>query len=91
MATSVLGIYLIHDNPFIRKWEWTQILPNQEFLTSNWFPLLLVGKVIVVFTACLFIDQLRICFVEPIYKSLVDNHWDYFCQKGHILAEKLKC
>lgn len=90
IATSILGIYLIHENPFIRKLIWTQILPNQMFLNSNLFPILLIGKVIAVFIICLFIDQLRVYFIRPLYQSWVNKHWDWFCQKGHLLTEKVK-
>lgn len=76
MAASVLGIYLIHDNPLVRKFIWTEWYPNLDMMTSTGFPLFMIGKVMLVFLVCLGIDQLRLHFIEPRMADYLDAHWN---------------
>lgn len=81
IAGSVLGIYLIHDNPLVRKFIWTMWYPNLDYLNTWYFPLFMIGKVILVFLLCLVIDQLRIRFIEPYMKRYIDTRWEKWEQK----------
>lgn len=81
MAGSVLGIYLIHDNPLVRKFIWTVWSPNLDYLDTWYFLLFMVGKVALVFLVCLGIDRLRLRFVEPYMQRYVDAQWPKWEQK----------
>lgn len=81
IAISVLGIYLIHDNPLVRKFIWTMWCPNLDYLDTWYFPLFMIGKVILVFLLCLSIDQMRIHFIEPYMKGYIDARWEKWGQK----------
>lgn len=81
IAGSVLGIYLIHENPLVRKFIWTMWCPNLDYLDTWYFPLFMIGKVIFVFLLCLGIDQLRIRFIEPYMKRYIDARWEKWEQK----------
>ena len=72
MAKSVLGIYLIHDNPLVRDMIWLKILPNLNYLYRSWFPLFLIGKVLAVFLICLAIDQIKLHTVDPLFDRLLN-------------------
>lgn len=84
IAGSVLGIYLIHDNPLVRKFIWTMWYPNLDYLDTWYFPLFMIGKVALVFLVCIGIDQLRICFIEPYMKRYIDARWEKWVQKLEI-------
>lgn len=81
IAGSVLGIYLIHDNPLVRKFIWTMWYPNLDYLDTWCFPMFMIGKVALIFLICLSIDQLRIRFIEPYMKSYMDARWGRWEQK----------
>lgn len=81
IAGSVLGIYLIHDNPLVRKFIWNMWYPNLDYLDIWYFPLFMIGKIALVFLVCLGIDQLRICFIEPYMKRYIDTRWEKWEQK----------
>lgn len=85
IANSVLGIYLIHDNPLVRNFIWRRWLPNIDYLDSPYFAIFMIGKVVIVFLACLMIDQLRIRFVEPTIRRYIDNRWSEW---GRIIENK---
>ena len=57
VSASVLGIYLIHDNDYVRLFLWRSISPNAKYV---YFPYIhIVIKVIGVFVICFCIDYIR--------------------------------
>lgn len=75
IAGSVLGIYLIHEHPLVKHFIWMVWYPNLDYLDTWYFPLFMIGKVVLVFLVCLGIDQLRLRFVEPYMQRYVDAQW----------------
>ncbi len=74
ISSSVLAVYLIHDNPLVREYIWWTVSPNIEQIGSNHIFLHMTEKVIIIFAACVFIDQCRIWLLEkPIEKLLTIN------------------
>lgn len=71
IAPSVLGIYLIHDNPLLKQWIWNMWYSNVDAFGEWYFPLFMVGKVLLVFVACLAVDQVRMRFLEPKLKRWI--------------------
>lgn len=70
ISSSVLGIYLIHDNVILRKkiWEFFDI---NTHLKSESFFLYEIMVVITIFFICLVIDQIRIHLIEkPVLKRI---------------------
>lgn len=81
LAGSVLGVYLIHDNPLVRPFLWRELLPNVNYLDKEYFVLFMVAKVAVVYVVCLGIDLARRKWLEPIFRRWVDRHWDGWCTR----------
>lgn len=70
IAGTTLGVYLIHDNPFVRNWLWDCFVP---IYYEGWFAILIFSLVItvIVFTLCSFIDWMRIkCIEKPVFNLL---------------------
>ena len=80
LATSVLGVYLIHENPLVRPLLWKDVLPNSEFLEEPYFVFFFFLKVLCVYASCLVIDQLRLYLWGKIVEKWVDKHWEIWCQ-----------
>lgn len=76
IAGTVLGIYLIHDNSLARYVIWDYILPNLDYIKSNWYVLFYVIKVLAVFIVCSSIDLLRKRYIEPPMARFIDRHFD---------------
>lgn len=82
ISSSVLGIYLIHDNPFIRNWLWNEFWPNSNYFFSNFLVIHAIVKILIIFIICLIIDKTRILFFKRIeYK---------FSEKIYTLILKIK-
>ena len=59
VAACTFGVYLIHDNPAVRKILWRQLLPNAQFLDSPFLILRILGSAAVVFVCAAGIEYLR--------------------------------
>ena len=71
ISGSVLAVYLIHDNPLVREYIWWTVSPNIDRIGSNHVFVHMVEKVMIVFAACILIDQCRLWLIEkPIEKLL---------------------
>ena len=80
IASATFGVYLIHDSDLFRTLIWKNIFDVSDVqFKSEYFVLLAVCDVFVVFALCCLIDFLRQKFAEPRYLKLYD-----------FLAEKLK-
>lgn len=74
IASSVLGVYLIHDNPILRPLLWQHLLHNYSYGNSSFLILYAMLAVCGVFVVCTVVDQLRILLLEkPIFHFLQKN------------------
>ena len=63
IAAATLGIYLIHDNPLIRELIWNRLYPNSDYITSNFFPFMMIVKVLFVYIICMVIGRFRLRYL----------------------------
>lgn len=71
IASSVLGIYLIHDNPYVRNILWSKILHNAAYSNSPFLIIHMIVSVVIVFLVCMAIDKTRMnLFEKPLMHSL---------------------
>ena len=70
---SVLGIYLIHDNDFLRNFLWNNVVPNNMFFDEWYFFLFAIAKVLIVFMVCLVMDRIRLLLFKNLCNYLADN------------------
>lgn len=91
ISSSVLGIYLIHDNVILRKkiWEFFDI---NTHLKSETFFLYEIMVVITIFFICLVIDQIRIHLIEkPVLKKIDILIKKYSKRKENKIVLKKEC
>lgn len=75
ISSTILGIYLIHDNDLMRKIIWDYIFPNLDYINSNFYIIFFIIKVLLVFFICSFIEFLRKKYLESIFICLLDSYW----------------
>ena len=54
-----LGVYLIHENPFVRRELWKHWIHTQSMYDSSWLLVHFFATVLGIFVACILIDALR--------------------------------
>ena len=74
LARTVFGIYLIHDNEFVRPWLWNGIWPNAEHWTTPW--LHAPAKIFAVFAACAAIELIRQKTLGIWFECWLDRRWE---------------
>ena len=83
IAACTLGVYLIHENIFMRPYLWHSIFHTRETLESSFFYLRCFGSVAAVYIICSIIDYLRIITFEKIYVRVLDRYvvpkWERLC------------
>ena len=81
VALSVFGVYLIHDNPFVREWLWHDVFRNAIWFESPYLVLIILGMGVLVFCCCVVIDLIRIWVVEKPLFVWIDRFEERFCRK----------
>ena len=67
IASSVFGVYLIHDNPYLRTFIWNKLFCVADYQDSCWLIPYSVAVVLIVFFCCCIIELLRKYIFEPSY------------------------
>lgn len=90
IASSVLGIYLIHDNFILRPIIW-KVVNIGNYLQSPYFWIYELGVILAIFCACLIIDKIRQKFIEkPVLKFIynrIDKLEEKINNKGENIAK----
>lgn len=89
VAGTVLGVYLLHENMFLRRIIWDYIFPNVDYITSNWYILFYAIKVVAIFVICSGIDLLRKRYIEPPMARVIDRYFDTVSEYAKIKANNV--
>jgi hypothetical protein len=78
MATSVVAVYIIHDNEIMRPVIWEHIWPNMNYFNAGYAELYthVMLKILAVFVCCLAIDKIRIATIHRMFGGLVMAAYD---------------
>lgn len=81
IASSAFGIYLIHENPYMRTLIWEKIFKTSAWAGSKLFILYSILSVAVVFSVCSVIELLRINYLEKLYFKPIERASAFFEEK----------
>lgn len=87
ISATMFGVYLIHDNNYIRYLLWHDIAHSGEYVLSNWLLLHVVLCVSLVFIVCIIIELTRKNLIEKPLFNKFDKTIDNIQIK---IAKKLK-
>ncbi|WP_415338254.1 hypothetical protein [Clostridium perfringens] len=82
ISATTFGIYLIHDNTYVRPFLWNNILKNSEYLNSNFLVIHAIVSITIVFIICSIIDYLRKKLIEKPLLELISRNEDKFIKLG---------
>ena len=66
IAATTFGVFLLHENTFVRFWLWNDVFAIQNYANTDWFIPVSVLSVMLTFLAGSAIDYLRQVTVEPL-------------------------
>lgn len=73
ISSATFGVYLIHDNEYVREFLWHTLFKNVSHATSNNLISYSILVIILVYIACTIIELLRIYLIEKNYMLWVNN------------------
>lgn len=73
VASTTFGIYLIHENIYVRPFLWQNILKNNEYFNSKYLIFHAIISIFLVFIICSIIDYLRMKLIEIPLLKLIDK------------------
>ena len=74
ISSTTFGIYLIHDDNYIRTFIWQILFKNFQYQTSIWLIPYSIGICLLVFIICSIIDLIRIKCLEKYYMKFVNKY-----------------
>ena len=73
VSSTCFGIYLLHDNNYVRSLLWCNIFKNAHYQESDFLILYTIMQTVIVFIVCAVIEWLRIHLVEKAYLKLIEK------------------
>lgn len=89
IASTTVGIYLIHDHPEVRSVLW-KYLGNLEWVQHPYFILHCVGSVLSVFLVCALLDYIRIKTFARLWEGCVNYLMLVFGKVKSVICEVIK-
>lgn len=79
-SRSTLGVYLIHENMYVREFLWEKVTKGTSLINNSIFAIYVILSIILVYLICAVIDLIRIHTVEKCTLQFIYN-----------ICDKLKC
>ncbi|MBG9981586.1 acyltransferase [Aerococcaceae bacterium DSM 111020] len=70
LASASFGVYLIHEQPLVRQWLWTELFDNRQFVTFFGAAFKAIVSGIIVFIVCLMLSFIIQRIFGPVIKRL---------------------
>ncbi len=77
VASTVLGIYIIHENIFMRNIIWLDIVQGAKYINSPYLIINIICGVTSVFVVCVTIEMIRQKLMEPIQNKVIEKNKKY--------------
>lgn len=72
ISSATFGVYLIHDDSYIRPFLWQTVFRNASYSDSNFLILYSLIVITIVFVICTFVEVIRIYLLEKHYLNLIN-------------------
>ena len=74
VSGCTFGVYLIHDNNYMREYLWGNIFDNSKYAESNYLIVHFILSVIIVYVACTVIEYIRKYVLEKyVFKNIINR------------------
>lgn len=74
VSSCTFGVYLIHDNNYMREYLWGNLFNNSKYAESNYLIVHFILSVIIVYVACTAIEYIRKYVLEKyVFKNTINR------------------
>lgn len=78
IASTMLGVYIIHENVFVRKILWCKVFKSNLYVSSNFLIVNAIFSITFTMIICVLIDLIRQKTIEKVEIKLFDNISEIF-------------
>lgn len=78
IASTMLGVYIIHENVFVRKILWCKVFKSNLYVSSNFLIVNAIFSITFTMIICVLIDLIRRKTIEKVEIKLFDNISEIF-------------
>ena len=89
VSSACFGVYLIHDNNYIRPLLWHTLFKNAAYQDSRYLIPYTLLEIVLVFVACTILELLRIYLVERLYSGPIEKLSGWITAKAESLLAKV--
>lgn len=89
LASATFGIYLIHDNSYVRPFIWKNVFQNSVIATNSIVIMSSIMEIIVVFFICSILELIRIRIIEKVYMQTINSTSQIIDSKINSMINKL--
>lgn len=89
IGSCTLGVYLIHDNPYLRHFLWMKVFKNSDYVYSNYLFVHLLISVLIVFIVCIIVEYARKNLIEKYSYRFISSKVDMLYKKITKIMNKL--
>ena len=88
ISSATFGVYLIHDNNYVRPFIWVKIFKDASYINSDMLIPYSFLVVIIVFIVCIIIELTRIHLIENKYMPLINKLAGFIYKKKDLIFSK---
>lgn len=71
LAKSTFAVYILHDDPDVRNYIWSNVFHCKDYISSNFLPLHFFITISIIYFACIIIDKLYLKSIsKPMLKAV---------------------
>ena len=89
ISASTFGIYLIHDNGYVRPFLWETVFQNASYSDNNLLMPYSLMVIAIVFVGCSIIELTRIHLIENNCISIINKISGFIDEKKSLITDKL--
>ena len=90
IASATFGVYLIHENEFVRSFLWGYVFRNTSVQNSMLLIPYSIAAVGAVFVVCVLIDLIRQATVEAWFLKKINRYSDSWKQLGEAICARIR-
>ena len=87
VASLTFGVYLIHDNNYVRLFLWRNLIKSKQYAYKNLLPVYELSIVVIVFIVCCLIELLRKKLFDKFFRQ-ISERITFACKRVYIALYK---
>lgn len=89
ISSSVLGVYLIHDNPGVREIIWSHIIPIKHYINNPYLILIIIIASFFIFVSCVIVELFRARIFDGLILKISMSAESFIIKKYNTIYKRI--